>query len=166
MNQLDMFTPINYVKYHYGDLVQMFKDGELDAMAHGCNCFCNMGSGIAVTVATTFPDARAVDSGTNKGDRAKLGTFTSIEYGRGKLYNAYTQFTYWDPNDMLSYDAVREAFTAINVDMKASGLVRLGIPRIGAVRAGGDWGTILNIIMEVCTDVEIHYVEYNGVINK
>ena len=50
--------------------------------------------------------------------------------------------------------------------MKIRGLIRLGIPRIGAVRAGGDWGTILQIISEECTDVEVHYVEYNGTINR
>jgi hypothetical protein len=67
---------------------------------------------------------------------------------------------------MLSYDAVRSVFKAINTDMKIRGLIRLGIPRIGAVRAGGDWGTILQIISEECTDVEVHYVEYNGTINR
>lgn len=155
-----------YIKYHYGDLIQLYKSGEFDAIAHGCNCFCVMGSGIALSIAHEFPYAEMIDAATIKGDRNKLGAYTCIDTEYGKLYNAYTQYTTWDPNDRFSYDALISAFKAINDDMKASGLLRLGIPRIGAVRGGGDWGQIIDGIQQVCTDIEVHYVEYNGVVNK
>ena len=156
----------SYIKYHYGNLISLFKAGEFDAIAHGCNCFNALKSGIAATIAQEIPEAVLADNRTKSADRSKLGTYTYVETPHGVLYNAYTQYTTWDPTDMLSYDAVRSVFNAINVDMKIRGLIGLGIPRIGAVRAGGDWGTILQIISEECTDVEVHYVEYNGTINR
>jgi len=35
------------IRYVDGDLVQMAKEGKFDVIAHGCNCFCAMGAGIA-----------------------------------------------------------------------------------------------------------------------
>ena len=152
--------------YKYSDLVQCFKQGDFDAIAHGCNCFNTMGAGIALTIKNEFPEAYAADAETFKGHRGKLGTYTSVRTTSGVIYNAYTQYTYWDETDMLSYDAVRLVFERINKDMKSKGITRLGIPRIGAARAGGDWGVVLSIIEEVCTDIEVYYVEYNGTVNK
>lgn len=154
------------MKYLYGDLVSLFKEHKFDAIAHGCNCFNTMGAGIALTIKNEFPEAYAADAKTFNGHRGKLGTYTTVDTTSGVIYNAYTQYTYWDENDMLSYDAVRLVFERINKDMKSKGITRLGIPRIGAARAGGDWGTILGIIEEVCTDIEVYYVEYNGTVNK
>ena len=152
--------------YEYSDLIQCFKQGSVDAIAHGCNCFNTMGAGIALTIKNEFPEAYTADAGTIKGHRGKLGTYTSVDTQYGVIYNAYTQYTYWDENDMLSYDAVRSVFERINADMRSRGITRLGIPRIGAARAGGDWGIIINLIKEVCTDIDVYYIEYNGTLNK
>ncbi|RYF46165.1 MAG: phosphatase, partial [Cytophagaceae bacterium] len=40
-----------------GDLVQKAKVGEFDVIVHGCNCFCQMGAGIAKTIKQVFPAA-------------------------------------------------------------------------------------------------------------
>lgn len=37
-----------------GDLITLAKEGKFDVIAHGCNCFCNMGAGIAVPMAKNF----------------------------------------------------------------------------------------------------------------
>lgn len=37
-----------------GDLIIEAKKGNFDVIAHGCNCFCNMGAGIAVAMKNTF----------------------------------------------------------------------------------------------------------------
>lgn len=41
-------------KYKDGDLISLALSGEFDVIAHGCNCFCNMGAGIAVSMRNTF----------------------------------------------------------------------------------------------------------------
>jgi len=56
-----------------GDLIQLAKNGQFDLIAHGCNCFCTMGAGIAKAVKEVFPAAFEADEATQRGDRAKLG---------------------------------------------------------------------------------------------
>jgi O-acetyl-ADP-ribose deacetylase (regulator of RNase III) len=38
----------------YGDLIELAKQGKFDVIAHGCNCFCTMGAGIAVPMKLAF----------------------------------------------------------------------------------------------------------------
>jgi O-acetyl-ADP-ribose deacetylase (regulator of RNase III) len=35
------------IKYVDGDLIKLALKGEFDVIVHGCNCFCQMGAGIA-----------------------------------------------------------------------------------------------------------------------
>jgi O-acetyl-ADP-ribose deacetylase (regulator of RNase III) len=37
-----------------GDLIELAKQGKFDVIAHGCNCFCTMGAGIAVPMKVAF----------------------------------------------------------------------------------------------------------------
>jgi len=37
-----------------GDLIELAKEGKFDVIAHGTNCFCTMGSGIAPQMAKAF----------------------------------------------------------------------------------------------------------------
>lgn len=37
-----------------GDLISLAKQGKFDVIAHGCNCFCTMGAGIAPQMAKAF----------------------------------------------------------------------------------------------------------------
>lgn len=50
------------------------------------------------------------------------------------IINAYTQYTYWDVDDMLSYDAVRNVMQRIKEDFDKGDdyIPRIGIPLIGA----------------------------------
>ena len=36
------------IKYIKGDLIKLAQKGKFDIIAHGCNCFCTMGAGIAI----------------------------------------------------------------------------------------------------------------------
>ena len=38
----------------YGDLIELAKQGKFNVIAHGCNCFCTMGAGIAVPMKEAF----------------------------------------------------------------------------------------------------------------
>lgn len=55
------------------DLIQLAGNGQFDRIAHGCNCYCTMGAGIAKAVMEVFPSAFEADRATKREDRAKLG---------------------------------------------------------------------------------------------
>ena len=143
--------------YVYGDLVEAALQGKVDIMVQGCNCFCTMGGGIARDIREKIPEAYTVDCTTKKGDRSKLGSQTTVQIeGRnGKtvtIINAYTQYTFWDPNDMFSIDALRSCFTTIKNrygtdDPNFRRII--GIPLIGAGLAQGNWGEISSVLEEI-----------------
>lgn len=64
------------LKYKKGCLIKAAKSGEVDVIAHQCNCFNNMGAGIAPQIKKAFPEAWHVDRNTIKGDRGKLGSLS------------------------------------------------------------------------------------------
>mmetsp|Transcript_48489 Transcript_48489/g.117305 ORF Transcript_48489/g.117305 Transcript_48489/m.117305 type:complete len:196 (+) Transcript_48489:130-717(+) len=64
------------MKVVHGDLLKLAMNGEFDVIVHGCNCFCQMGAGIARSIRHKFPQAYIEDIQTIKGDKSKLGTYT------------------------------------------------------------------------------------------
>ena len=179
------------MKYIDGDIFKLAEQGKFDYVIHGCNCQNAMGSGIARTVRDNYPKAYAADMATKKGDLSKLGHFTHayispqiVPYGEGMrgmkavtegftIINAYTQAIYWEnykdgvlqPNVLL--DAVHSAFTGIKLmfDNNPGGIARFAIPKIGAVRGGGVWEEIEEVINSVGI-IDLTCVLYNGDVNK
>jgi len=146
-----------------GDLLKLASDGMFDVIAHGCNCFCTMGAGIAKGVALQFPQAYEADLRTRKGDKAKLGTcsFVDIRTERGvvTVINAYTQFDYRGRGVKADYGAIRSCLRWIcDTYPKA----KIGLPKIGAGLAGGDWSKIEGIIEDELRNVDVTIVEYQG----
>ena len=146
-----------------GDLLQFALEGRFDVIVHGCNCQCAMGKGIALSIKEKFPEAYAADLATAKGDRGKLGTFSSavIERppARFTVVNAYTQF-HWRGKPgavMADYQAIRAVFAAIKQSFAGQ---RIGYPRIGAGLARGDWMTIAQIIDEELAGEDHTLVEF------
>ncbi len=132
-----------------GDLLKLAQGGEFDVIIHGCNCQCQMGKGIALSIKKLFPEAYEADCATEKGSREKLGTFSHALIEREEysfvIVNAYTQFHWRGKGVKADYDAIRSAMNSI-AD-KFSGK-RIGYPLIGAGLAGGDWEIISDIISE------------------
>lgn len=61
-----------------GDLIAMALNGNFDVIAHGCNCFCTMGAGIAAQMAKTFnSNFYHLESKYFKGNINKLGSIDS-----------------------------------------------------------------------------------------
>ncbi|MDQ0474461.1 macro domain-containing protein [Labrys wisconsinensis] len=144
-----------------GDLLQLACDGAFDVIIHGCNCQCQMGRGIALSIKQQFPEAYAADCRTPKGSREKLGSFSMAEVERnGRSFivvNAYTQF-HWRGNGVKAdYDAIRKVMRTIAARF-ADG--RIGYPRIGAGLAGGDWSIISSIIDEELAQLDHACVEF------
>lgn len=149
------------MKYIEGDLIQLAKNGKFDVIVHGCNCFNTMGAGIAKMIKENFIGAWKADQKTKKGDKSKLGNYTSyIKSQNGKtlrIINAYTQYTYGGKSP-VDYDAIRECFKKINSRYKGK---KVGIPKIGAGLAGGNWKQIEKIIDEEAKDLKLTCVIYN-----
>jgi len=145
------------MKVTEGDLIRMAKAGEFDLIAHGCNCFCSMGSGIAKGIASAFPEAYEADKKTKKGDPEKLGTCSFARINDLIVVNAYTQFDYRGGGVKVNYDAVRSCMRWIRENFPGRSI---GIPKIGAGLAGGDWGRIAAIIDEELANEDVTLVEY------
>lgn len=146
-----------------GDLVHLAQHGEFDLIVHGCNCFRTMGAGIAKGIKAAFPQAYEADQATPRGDRNKLGTctFATIDQKGIPLIvvNAYTQFNYQGPGPKLDYDAVRSCMRWIKKHHTGK---HIGLPKIGAGLAGGDWTAIASIINEELTGENLTLVEFKS----
>jgi len=130
-----------------GNLIDLAESGEFDVIVHGCNCFCNMGAGIAKEIKRRYPIAYEFDCSTRKGDRSKLGAYTwgKVTSPGGQSFiivNAYTQYAYGRGMN-VDYDAIRSVFSLLKTYY---GTLRIGYPLIGAGLGGGDWKVISGII--------------------
>ncbi len=76
-----MYNEIN------GDLIKLALEGKFDVIAHGCNCFCTMGAGIAPQMAKTFGcDKFKMEFSQYRGDINKLGTIDFKIFHRQELH--------------------------------------------------------------------------------
>lgn len=146
----------------YGDLIDLAKQEHFDVILHGCNCFCTMGKGIALAVKNEFPAAYKADCATIKGDRSKLGSYSSVEIALDNhsltVVNAYTQYNYKGKAPKADYDAIRSVMTSIKHNFSGK---RIGYPLIGAGLAGGDWNVIEAIICEELANENHTLVKFN-----
>lgn len=168
-----------------GDLIELAKEGTFDVIVQGNNCFNTQGSGLAPQMVKAFrTDTFKMESPIYKGDINKLGT---IDYRRVYLktgtwsafevtetdecfkpkpnvvvVNAYTQYNYGayrkgGSEKPVDYDAITMVMRKINHIFKGK---HIGLPRIGAGLAGGDWSIIKGIIQKELKDCEVTVVNY------
>lgn len=140
------------IKYVKGDLIKAALDGNVDVIVHGANCFTTMGAGIALQIRNKFPEAFDEDLKTVSGDRKKLGKISYVKIKDLYIINAYTQYTYWNPNDMLSYDAIKSCMKEVKKLVSGK---RIGLPKIGAGLARGNWNKIEKIIEDELSDEQV-----------
>lgn len=152
------------IKYIEGDLLELAEQGQFDAIVHGCNCFNTMNSGIARQIREKYPIAFFYDCKTEKGDMLKLGSYThcipyEFEYNKSffTIINAYTQYNYGTDSKKVDYDALTLVMRKINFYFKGK---RIGLPKIGAGLAGGNWNIINKIIEKELIDCDVTVVEY------
>tara|TARA_B000000565_G_scaffold255890_1_gene238801 strand:- start:17751 stop:18257 length:507 start_codon:yes stop_codon:yes gene_type:complete len=162
-----------------GDLLEMMENAQFDIMVHGCNCLHAMGSGIAGQIARR-PGWQAVPQAdkeqTKKGDRSKLGSFSSavltINDHEFVVLNAYTQYApRTSPEDCpVDYTALVDFFRELGNDLRdsaaereANGLppIRVAYPQIGCGLAGGDWRIVEFIIDTYLVGLDHTCVEYS-----
>jgi O-acetyl-ADP-ribose deacetylase (regulator of RNase III) len=136
------------IKVIKGDMVLSYKNKELDAYAHQCNCFNRMGRGIAPLLAKVNPEVREVDNSTIEGDMSKLGTFSKTPPSP-VVYNIYGQY-HWNaykvaPNRNTDYNALQICLLAVKDDLvlQQKDVITLGLPLIGCGLAGGAWDNVV-----------------------
>ncbi len=160
-----------------GDLITLAKEGVFDVIAHGCNCHSNMGAGIAPQMAKAFGcDRFSMELWGS--DVNKLGnidyqqfiltklTADDIKSGNFKpeltVVNAYTQFNYG--RNHSDGDAKPLSYEALTLCMKKMNTIfagkHIGLPKIGAGLAGGDWERIKAIIQRELKDCIVTVVNY------
>lgn len=150
-----------------GNLISLAAHNAMfDVIIHGCNCFHTMGAGIAKQIRKTFPEAYRADLQTICGVRYKLGKYSSatVRLFNDKyltIVNAYTQYYFKQnkskPRKLVDYNAIRTCMKAIKKDFSGK---KIGIPKIGAGLAGGDWKIISKIIDEELQGEDVTLVEY------
>lgn len=153
-----------------GNLIKLALLGKFDVIAHGCNCFCIMGAGLAPQMAKAFGcDTFPLESKDQKGNYNKLG---QIDYKTFNLenddpdeilivVNAYTQFGTFgrkNGNIDLDYTALRMCFNKMNHNFAG---YHIGLPLIGCNLAGGDWELVKQIIKEEFTNCDVTIVHYD-----
>ena len=122
-------------------------------LVHGCNTEGVMGSGIARGVKTRYPNVYDVYKQAQRENGLKLGS-CSIGVARDNLYivNAITQTlnnAHVERLYPVSYDAIARCFNIVNTAMNQIDPefdMNLCFPKIGAVRGGGNWNVIQEII--------------------
>jgi O-acetyl-ADP-ribose deacetylase (regulator of RNase III) len=146
-----------------GDLLQCALEGQFDVIVHGCNCQCQMGKGIALSIKRLFPEAYAADCATVRGDPAKLGTISVAQVRRNGIafyiVNGYTQVRWRGNGVKADYDAIRSVMNVVKTEFSGK---RIAYPKIGAGLAGGEWATIRSIIEQALDGEDHTYVEYDG----
>jgi O-acetyl-ADP-ribose deacetylase (regulator of RNase III) len=163
-----------------GNLITLAKEAKFDVIAHGCNCFCTMGAGIAPQMAEAFGcDTYEMESTFFEGDINKLGAIDWEELmirEDGKIIkkrscytlpelivvNAYTQYDFGKnhlngSSQPLDYEALILCMRKINATFKGK---KIGLPQIGCGLAGGDWTRVKQIIQTELKDCDVTIVIY------
>ena len=146
-----------------GDLLELAEGNHYDVIIHGCNCFHSMSGGIARAIAQKWPEVEEADKRTAKGDPEKLGTYSECRVSGSEGYapyevlviNGYTQYR---PGADVNYDAIRSLMQRLHRELPKE--AQIGIPRIGAGIAGGDWQEIEDIILTELPDRHVTIVAF------
>lgn len=170
---------VNYQEIE-GDLIQLAREGTFDVITHGCNCLSNMGAGIAPQMAKAFgadefemekwgPSIEklgCIDWQTLFLDRNIKGLLKNNKETEDDIkltvVNSYTQFRYGSNHTdgvskPLDYEALTLCLRKINT---LFGGKHIGLPKIGAGLAGGDWNRIQKIIQTELKDMKVSVVIY------
>lgn len=143
------------IKYVKGNLLDAFANGDVNIIAHQCNCFNTMASGIAPQIARRWPTVREADDATLPGDKSKLGTFTNAWIEDGVVFNLYGQFYYGrSKTGDTDYVALGTALNAMRkwIDNHyIADIPLIGFPKIGCGLGGGDW-LVVSAMIEVVFD--------------
>lgn len=155
------------VKIIKGDLLDLFKQGAFQLIAHGANCCNVMGAGIAGQIREQFPEAYDADTafyervkGLNEScARGLAGNISTVNTGYGVIANLYTQLV---PGPHASYTLLQNSLENLNRWCKGRSITRVGLPLLGAGIGGLDVMAITTIINACTPDIDVVLVVWPG----
>jgi len=163
-------TSITWMK---GDLIELTKEGQFDTVAHGCNCFHTMGSGIAPRL-NNLTGGRLLNEDkakTHYGDINKMGTVSYVTHNinrkRVEFFNLYTQYNYGSRPNGEVYIHWDSLYNSIMLMMDLTLGRDIGIPLIGCGLAGGereDFEMVMHRLKDspYQYDINLHVVEFSS----
>lgn len=137
-----MYIMIRYVQ---GDLLA----SNLKVIAHGCNCHGVFGAGIALQIKNKWPNVYEVYRLKYQVLGLELGTILPVRTLDDRIVvNCMTQQDFGNTARVyVDYSAVESCIAAINDHVDAWGVSEVGLPKIGAGLANGNWNRIEDIIV-------------------
>jgi hypothetical protein len=164
---------IKMIVHKKGCLIEAFKKGEVDAIAHVVNCQGVMGSGLALQIKKEFPEAYEsymmkceVNYDLGFATCELLGD-TSLPYpDHYKVYNMFAQDFYGVKDKHLRYYYLTRCLLRIGQDKgnftPPTFDPKLGVPcLLGCDRAGGDWSVVLEILQDFSDNYGIEIFIYS-----
>jgi O-acetyl-ADP-ribose deacetylase (regulator of RNase III) len=152
------FFSLKGVVYKEGDVLKDLGK-HINIVAHGCNCLGAFNAGIAKQISINFKKANDHYIDLYKKGKLELGFVQVVKVGDSKrIANCGTQYSYGSPKNgavYLDYTAFKEVFEKLYKYVKKENLI-LGIPKIGAGLAGGDWIKLEKIIQDIFHDYPIY----------
>jgi O-acetyl-ADP-ribose deacetylase (regulator of RNase III) len=143
--------PTRFLK---GDL---FHHGELQALAHGCNCAGAMGKGIAVEFRARYPEMYAEYKKRCEDGRFKLGDVFAWAEGGLTIFNLGTQATWRTKADI---GAIGTSVRAMIRLAEERGIEKIGLPRIGAGLGGLPWEPIRTLLDEIGNETTVALIVF------
>ena len=141
-----------------GDLIKFAITGKFDIIAHGCNCFCTMGAGIAPQFARHFgADKFSLEAAQFRGAVNKLGMIEVRRSNNVLVANCYTQYSTGGIRP-LDYEALTLCLRKLNQNYSGKSI---GLPLIGCGWAGGDWNIVKGLIQKELKDMDVTIVFYD-----
>ena len=135
------------IEERVGDI---FEQPDLTHIAHQCNLFHTMGSGIAKTIKEKFPEAYEADKRTKFADRQKLGTCSGLFTTKPAIINLYCQDGIGGQDRQTNYAAMGACFLLVEKELSLRASVepvKLGIPyKIGCGLGNGNWDVVYALI--------------------
>ena len=142
-------------------MIKVVKGNLLDAtetiIAHQVNCQKKMNSGVAKAIREKYPEVFEEYLNTEP----KFGTVGYISVDRHYIANMYSQDMYgYDGKQYTDYEAFRKCCKSIENECRLSKHMKkefnVAMPyKIASDRGGADWDKIMDILLEVFTDVDL-----------
>ena len=146
------------VKECYGDLFEIARINEVDAIAHGCNVYGVMGAGIAKEFKRRFPNNyrlyKDICTKAMQSNIEIVGSFCG-EYNLETNKSILNLFTQDKPGPYARLEWIKSAFEDA-LDENSIHIPRsIAIPKIGCGIGGLTWTDVKRILEEIESDTEI-----------
>lgn len=130
--------------YKNGDLLK----SDCTVIMHQANCFKTMGAGIAKSISKLYPAVDQADKDYPDNAEDRLGKFSYAIVNKITIANLYGQYHY-GRGKQTNYEALENSIDKFLIYAKTNkniDITKIGVPKIGAGLAGGNWNLIEGIL--------------------